>query len=161
MAKKAGKKNKLVQANLTRRALAYLVDTTILNLILLSPIINQIKKIVGDNTSFISSYQFFINNPQKVSAVLVLSLILIILSLLYYSILEFKLRQTIGKMLFDIKVMSKKANFKYSQTLIRNISKPISLLFIFDIIYLIVKKQNQRFFEKISHTVVLRKETKT
>ena len=99
-------------------------------------------------------------NPQKISAVVILGFMLIILTIAYYSILEFKLRQTIGKMLLGIKVMSKKANFKYSQTLIRNISKPISILFIFDVIYLLVKKQNQRFFEKISDTVVIRQETK-
>ena len=160
MAKKVSKQKKILQTNLTRRVLAYIIDTAILNLILLAPIIKQMQKIVGDNTSFTSSYQFFINNPQKISAVVILGFMLIILTIAYYSILEFKLRQTIGKMLLGIKVMSKKANFKYSQTLIRNISKPISILFIFDVIYLLVKKQNQRFFEKISDTVVLRQETK-
>ena len=160
MAKKVSKQKKILQTNLTRRVLAYIIDTAILNLILLAPIIKQMQKIVGDNTSFTSSYQFFINNPQKISAVVILGFMLIILTIAYYSILEFKLRQTIGKMLLGIKVMSKKANFKYSQTLIRNISKPISILFIFDVIYLLVKKQNQRFFEKISDTVVIRKETK-
>lgn len=160
MAKKLTKKDFLKPASFTRRALAYIVDSFILNLILLSPIINQIKKIVGENTDFTSSYYFFIENPQKVSAILLLGLVLVILTILYYSILEFKLRQTIGKMLFDIKVMSKKASFKYSQTLIRNLSKPISILFIFDVLYLILKKQNQRFFEKISNTIVMREEIK-
>ncbi len=160
MAKKLTKKDFLAPASLTRRTLAYLVDSLILNFILLSPILKEIKNIVGENISFGASYEFFVNNPQKVSVVLVLGLVLVILTILYYSILEFKLRQTIGKMLFDIKVISKKANFKYSQTLIRNLSKPISILFIFDVLYLILKKQNQRFFEKISNTTVMREEIK-
>lgn len=160
MAKKLTKKDFMVQASLTRRTFAYVVDVLILNFILLSPITKQINSIVPPQADFTVSYQFFLDNPQKISIVAFLIIIMIILTILYFSVLEFKLRQTLGKMIFGIRVMSKKANFKYSQALVRNLSKPISLLFLFDLIYLLTKKQNQRFFEKISNTAVVRPQLK-
>lgn len=142
-------------ASLFKRAIAYFIDILIIDLIIVLPFNKPIKNITGQDNGFFAFYNFILNNPEKIAQLALISLIISILSLAYWSILEFKLRQSIGKMIVNIKVMSKKRRFSFWQCIVRNISKPITILFLFDILYLILKKEKQRYFEKLSNTIVV------
>ena len=152
-------KNVLIEkkpASLTKRIIAYLIDFLIISLIVALPFNKILNSIKQDNFNFYYNFNYLINNPSQVTQLILISIFIIILSISYWTILEFKLRQTIGKIITNIKVASKKKNFTISQCIVRNLSKPITIIFLFDIIYLLLnKKQNQRYLEKISDTVVI------
>lgn len=92
--------------------------------------------------------------------VLILSLVVASLTLLYWSFLEFNFQQSVGKILMRIKVKGtgKKAPTIF-QIIIRNVTKLSTVLIIFDTLYMILKKSNQRYFERISKTTVVREDS--
>ncbi len=149
-------------APLLKRGFAYIIDVLIIDLVIVLPFNKIIKNIQGNDAGFFYNYKFLLNNPEKTSQLLLISLVIGALSLAYWTILEFKLRQSIGKIIMNIKVMSKKKNFSVMQCFVRNISKVITLLLLIDIIYLLIKRKNsQRYFEKISDTIVTEEVLKT
>ena len=86
------------------------------------------------------------------------SLIIIVLQLFYFTILEYKLQQTIGKTLLNLYVKSTINNeLTFIQVLLRNITKPFGIILLIDVIYMIYKKGNQRLFEVLSNTQVVEK----
>ena len=70
--------------------------------------------------------------------------------------MEYKLKQTIGKMIFNIKVSSE-GNLEFWQALVRNISKPINIniLLLVDILYMLINKTHLRLFDKLAKTEVV------
>ena len=76
--------------------------------------------------------------------------------ILYFSVFEYKLHQTIGKMLFRIEVVSAK-KLTFTQCLLRNLSK-ISLVVLFiDTLYML-RSGSLRFLDKIAQTQVAEQE---
>jgi uncharacterized RDD family membrane protein YckC len=144
-------------AQIYKRMVAYLIDIIIISFIVVWPFNDILKKLNGiDDWNYYTKFQFLMNNPEKTIQLALISLLIVILTLVYWTILEFKLRQSIGKMIMNIKVVSKRKNFTISQCLVRNISKPLDLVFLFDVIYLLFNKESrQRYFEKISDTLVI------
>ncbi len=145
-------KKEEIPASIWRRSFAYIVDLLIINLILVAPF----QKILNiPNQSYQETYNFLINNPNTMYSILFASMILFILILLYWSLLEYYISQTIGKMLFGISVISLKKNLTFKQTLIRNLSKFSLPLLIVDSLNILIKSKNQRYLEKISNTLVI------
>ena len=142
-------------ASLTKRVLAFFIDVLIIDLIIVMPFNKYIESITNGQNGFNYFYSFVLKNPDIIFQLAIISFIIFVLSVAYWSILEFKTRQSIGKMLMNIKVMSKKKGFLFTQCIVRNISKPITILFLFDVLYMVFKKEKQRYFEKISDTVVV------
>ncbi|MBI2671186.1 RDD family protein [Candidatus Woesearchaeota archaeon] len=144
-------------ASIFKRGFAYIIDVLIIDLIIVLPFNKTIKNLQGTDTfNFYYNFQYLLDNPEKTAQLAFIGIIVAVLSIAYWTILEFRLRQSIGKILMNIKVMSKKKGFSITQCLVRNISKAITLLFLFDVIYLLINKdKNQRYFEKISDTIVI------
>jgi len=149
-------KLKYDQAPLWKRVFAYVVDAIIISIIVELPFAAVTGKIfVTQENNFFSSYNFLINNPQKVQLVILTTLIIAALTLFYWSIFEYKLKQTLGKMLFKLYVKSEKGELTYHQTLLRNITKISFILLVLDCIGLINSPRSQRFSEKWSKTYVM------
>lgn len=144
-------------AQIYKRMVAYLIDIIIISLIVIWPFKNTLESLNGlDDFNYYTKFQFLMDNPEKTMQLALISILIVILTLIYWTILEFKLRQSIGKMIMNIKVASKRKNFTIRQCLVRNISKPLDLVFLFDVIYLLFNKESkQRYFEKISDTIVI------
>ena len=144
-------------AQIYKRVIAYLIDIIIISFIVIWPFKNTLENLNGINDlNYYTKFQFLMDNPEKTMQLALISIVIVLLTLIYWTILEFKLRQSIGKMIMNIKVASKRKNFTISQCLVRNISKPFELVFVFDIIYLLFNKESrQRYFEKISDTLVI------
>ena len=83
-----------------RRVLAYIIDLLIVEIIILSPLKNKI-----DINSLLVSIQS--NN------LILIGFLSAVLSIMYWVILEYKLRQTIGGMIMKIKVKSEKKNLEF------------------------------------------------
>ena len=58
-------------------------------------------------------------------------------------------------MLTRIYVSSTKKQLGLNKCLLRNISKIVTIVLFFDVLYALINKTHQRYFEKISYTEVL------
>ncbi len=144
------KKTKKI-ASKTRRFFAYLIDILILDLIIVYPFKNLLKSFNLDlNWNNINQ----LSQISNYGLLLTIGLSIGILSLLYWVFMEWKLKQTIGKMIFNIKVISE-GNLEFWQALVRNISKPINILLLVDILYMLINKTHLRLFDKLAKTEVV------
>ena len=139
------------QARLYKRVLAYLIDIIVINIVIVSPFKPVISKLIS-TSDFYQIYSFLLNNPTQTLSLIKISITIAILSLFYWSILEFKLKQTIGKMLFQIYVTTQNKRLTFSQCLFRNLTKTFFIILLIDSITIMSKKQ--RVSEMISKTYV-------
>ena len=79
------------------------------------------------------------------------------ISFLYFIITESIFGYTLGKRIFDLKVVTVNGNKpSFKKIFIRNISKIVFVFLILDVIgsYFTAKNLHQRYFDKIAHTTV-------
>ena len=141
-------------AQLWKRVFAYVVDILIVTFIDISPFRYLTDKFGLDNKTF--SFNIDIA-PEKAKLMILTFLIIAILSILYWAILEFKLRQSLGKMLMKIYVKPLTKKLSFWQCILRNITKISTLTIALDSAYMLLTKQHQRYFERLSNTEVVEK----
>ena len=146
-----------IPAPLWKRLLAYIVDALIIGFFVDVSFIGLSKKALGDlsEKTFLSAAI-----PEITSLIIIMTLVSVILSLLYWSVLEYKLGQSLGKMLFGLYVASETKKLTFVQTLVRNITKTASWLLVIDSLSLLRYPYYKRFTEKWSQTYVVDKTTK-
>ncbi len=144
----------LAPALLWKRILAFVIDILIIELIIAAPFRSHLKNIVP-GTSYSEVMNFIMSNPQVSYKLSMIMGIIATLGILYFTILEFKTQQTIGKMIMKIFTVSQKKQPRFWQYLLSNLTFlpffPFAILWIVDPIYIIFTKNNQRFMERISH----------
>ena len=148
MLKKA-KKEEYKKASLARRAIAYIIDSIIITLVVIYPFQSYLKKINKE-----INIQDLFTTKLSPDLYIIFSTVAL-LSLVYFIAFEYYLKQTIGKMIMKIKVVSTKKKFSIFQALIRNISKVVDILLVVDVIYLLLSKEKERLFGKLSKTRVV------
>ncbi len=138
-------------AILWKRVLAYFIDMLIIGVIT-SPFSIGIS-----NNNFSDMYTFFSSNLNLLRDLIAVEIVIAFVALLYFVLLEFKLGQTMGKMLLNIFVMpiDKAKGFTLNQIVLRNISKVFTLLLVIDTSYIFLRHTHQRYSEKISGTQVV------
>jgi len=141
---------------LWRRVFAYLIDSFIVSMIIFFPLRNFYPE--SPNPETISEMISFFSSDFT-GGVILISLIAAILTILYWAVLEFKISQSIGKMVMGIKVISTKDKLTFSQCIIRNLTKISTLLLLLDTAYMF-KSGNQRFLDTIANTQVVMKNKK-
>ena len=146
--------SKEVPASLWIRIFAYLIDSILVTLIIVLPLTSNLE-----DSSF-TSYESFSSNFALTKTVFIIGFFVALLSILYWAILEYKERQSVGKWLLRIHVKSTTGTLTFSQCVIRNVTKLGSLFLFLDCLYMIFKKTHQRYFETLSKTEVVRGETK-
>ena len=144
-----------------RRSFAFLIDVFILYL-LTYPLQQSIARKIELPNNF-SELVSFLMNPELLAEsknyLLFLSIAIAVIALAYWTILEFTLKQSIGKMVFKLKVESK----RMSQCILRNLSKAfffvdiLFFVFLIDVVYSIFHKEHLRIFESWSKTKVVKK----
>ncbi len=141
--------NNYIQVQIWKRFLAYLIDFILVNLIVSLPFKNQLGRL--------NNFNFLLSGTDK--NLMLVSIFIIFSLIFYFTILEFKLGQTLGKMIFGIYVISiDRKNLTLSQAFVRNITKPFPIVLLVDVIYMFFKQGNQRLFEVFSGTTVIEKE---
>ena len=87
------------------------------------------------------NYDYILQDPRLTSLVLFIFAVRVLLALIYFSILEYKYGETVGKMLLNIKVESLVKKPSYPQYLIRSMFlltvPPFILLWILDPIFIL------------------------
>ena len=143
--------NKLLGKNdvapLWKRVVAYIIDILIINSIVVLPFRDSLNEIYKEGALFNVNF-------NDIKSVLLMSVIIAILSLIYWVILEYKIQQTIGKHIMNIHVISMTKKMDFSQVIIRNVTKISLPLLILDVLYMLNNK-SQRYTERLSNTKVI------
>jgi len=130
-------------ASLWKRLFAYLIDILLLNFVIILPFKSILKPL--QNEKVIEIGKFIDLN------ILLALLSITLLSYIYFVYLDYKLQKTIGMIVFGL-ISKTKGEFTLQKILLRNITKPFSILLIFDALYMIYKGGYQRYTEVISDT---------
>ncbi len=138
------KLNKIVApVKLWKRVMAFLIDYMLINII----IVFQFNKFFNNLKDF---------SLENNTGIIKVSLIIIILTLLYWTVFDYFLKQSAGKAFFNIYIRSKdKEELKLWQCFVRNMTKTSLILLFFDSLKVLFNKDYQRYFEKISRTEVV------
>jgi len=155
-------KSFVAPASLLKRFLSYLIDLFIINFIIISPFGKILKKIIPETTSFAETYQYIQSNPEITTALTLLSLIIGILIVAYFTLFEYFMQQTPGKILMKQHITKEKGReLRFINYFVSNLTFlpffPFILLWIIDPIYMIISPKNQRFMEKIARILVIEK----
>lgn len=139
-----------------KRIIAYLIDGVIISVVIVFP--TEAFSLSGHwskGMSLNDLYEGMMATSNGASVVFV-AILVAMLTLLYWAVLErYNKGQTVGKMAMKLKVESLTKKLSFRQTIIRNIAKLSSLLLFLDTLYLIVKKQDQRFSDTLAKTRVV------
>lgn len=153
------KKTFLSQASVFKRLIAFLVDILIINLIVLFPFRRIFDNLVPNKDSFSETFSYLSSNPAANKSITILMFAIAFLTILYFMVLERKLGQTVGKMLFNMYVKGQGKDLKNWQLFVRSIFLipifPFVLLWIIDPIVMLFTKENQRLSEILSRTKVV------
>lgn len=131
-----------------KRTLAFLVDLLIIDL-LLTPFESAVQNIIPPGVSFVAF--------QGSSRLIWLMIAMSAVAVLYFALFEYKLRQSIGKMIFKLYVISDTKELKIWQAVGRSLFIipifPFILLWLIDPVYLIFRKR--RLSEILTKTWVI------
>lgn len=145
-------------AKLWKRALAYIIDAIIVNIIIIWPFQKTLDRLM-DTSNTLSVYSYLKANSEVVKnlfpEITILFIIIAALTIAYWATLEYITGQSIGKMIMKVYVKSDGNKLKLGGCIVRNISKISGLLLIIDCIGLI--SNNQRFLERLTKTRVVEK----
>jgi uncharacterized RDD family membrane protein YckC len=139
-----------------KRLFAFVADLLIINLVLFFPFKRIIQKSIPEFASYSEAYSFLSANQSYTTTLTIVSLVMSLFAVLYFALLEQKLGQTPGKMLFNIFVISDVKKLSFWQCVVRSLFLipvfPFFLLWIIDPLFLFFTKTNQRLSEILSKT---------
>ena len=142
-----------------KRIAAFIFDLFIIEFVLAFPFQSIIKRIIPKDISYSAAYRLFSTNTQYTKLLTMVMIMLSLLALFYFTILEYKLGQTIGKILLNIKVVSENKELKFWQCIARSLFLlpvfPFFLLWVIDPLYLFFNKKGQRLSEFLTKTKVV------
>ena len=129
---------------LWKRVFAYIIDAVIVNLIIVYPF-----------KGFFGNFDEDIFVKEFGSDIFMVILIISVLTILYWAVLEYFLKQSIGKSLLNIYIRSTEKELNFWQCIVRNLSKVSALILFIDCLRIIFKSEYQRYLEKLSKTEVV------
>jgi len=145
------------QASILKRAAAFAIDILIINIMILFPFDSIFQNIMPSG-SFSETFEFLSSNADSASIKAIIMSASIV-TILYFVIFEKKLKQTPGKMLFNLYVGGQGKDLKYWQLFVRSMFLmpwfPFVLLWFIDPIVMLFTKENQRLSEILSRTKVV------
>ena len=146
-------------ALLWKRIAAFFIDIIIINLIVLFPFRSLFQGILPKDYSFSEAYRLLSTSTNYTSFITSVTFVMSVLVILYFSMMERKMSQTIGKMLMKVYVVSNNNDLKTWQLLSRNLVFipvfPFVLLWVLDPLFMFFTKTNQRLSEILSKTKVV------
>lgn len=140
-------KKRGVKATFFRRVMAYFLDALIVFFVIGFPLVGSLD----------SDFELVKNAGFDITTLIRTSMVGI-LTVLYWGVFEYKLRQSPGKMLLKLYVNPTNKNLTFSHAIIRNLSKISGLFLLIDCLYMVFKKTNQRYLETVAETEVLKYE---
>ena len=147
------KKRKTIEmpASVWRRAAAFVIDLLILDIVIMFPFRKLLTAVPAG--SIAETAEFFQQNPELMDSLYTAVIVIGVLSLLYFTIMEYKFHQTLGKMLMNLYVTEE---MTFWQALARNLFLlpflPFILLWVVEPLYILFTKEHQRLLEILTKT---------
>ena len=137
-------------APLWKRIVAYLLDALILSFILL-----PLGSFDTSATSFAAFYTHLFSGSSFTFPFFLTFLLMLCISLAYWTILEYRYHQTLGKHVLHLLVRSEGKTLTFSHCFLRNVAKLSSILLFFDVLYMFFSRGPQRYSETLARTEVI------
>ena len=141
-------------AKIWKRIFAYAVDIFVVNSIIIRPLNQLLDASIPKD---MQSLMMFVKD-SNLKAIFLITLVSGMITILYWAILEYKIQQTLGGFLLDIKVKSEIRKTKFSQFLFRNVTKISPIILLLDSISVLYSNKRQRFTERLSKTKTIENE---
>ncbi len=142
-----------------KRMAAFVIDILIIEVVLAFPFQSVLRRIMPEELSYSKAYEFLSSNPESVALLSTIMIALSIIAILYFSISEYRLGQSIGKILMNINVVSEKKRLSFWQCIGRSLflvpAFPLILLWAIDPIFLFFNKKGQSLSEVLTKTRVV------
>jgi uncharacterized RDD family membrane protein YckC len=146
-----------VNASFLNRGLALILDLFIVNLIVLFPFHGLFTRVVPHD-SIASTFRFITQGNLPQSLVITFTVVNMVMTFLYFFLLERKIGQTPGKILMNLRVVHVESRAQ-PNTMLRTVLFVLVLHFTFvaiiDIGYALFNEHNQRLGEFLSKTKVV------
>lgn len=150
-------------ASVWKRLLSFVADLLIINLVIFFPFKRIIQKSIPEFSSYSEAYTFLASNQIYTTTLTIVSIVMSLFAILYFALLEYKLQQTPGKILFNISIISETKKLSFWQSIVRSLFIipvfPFFLLWIIDPLFMFFTKTNQRLSEVISKTKTIEQYT--
>lgn len=130
-----------------KRFASFLVDSLILSIFITRPLSNLIQASIPKNITDLLSFDL--------KNIFIVASLISLINFLYWVLLEYKIQQTLGGLIFGIYMKSEKNKLTLSKVILRNITKISTILLIIDVINVFISKKRQRFTERITNTITL------
>jgi len=128
-----------------KRVFAFLIDLVFVDLIITRPL----SSFIGEEFNEFSDLLTF-----SFELILV-SLLIGVFAVLYWAILEYKIGQTLGALIFKLRARSLNKGMSFSQAILRNATKISVVLLFIDSINILFSEKKQRYFEVLSKTITV------
>ena len=128
-----------------KRVFALLVDLAVVDLIITRPLSRLISGRI-DEFSDLLNFSF---------ELVLISLVIGLFAVFYWAILEYKIGQTLGALIFKLRARSLNKSMSFSQAFLRNATKMSVVLLLIDSVNILFSEKKQRYFEVLSKTVTV------
>ena len=128
-----------------KRVFALLVDLAVVDLIITRPLSRLISGRI-DEISDLLNFSF---------ELVLISLVIGLFAVFYWAILEYKIGQTLGALIFKLRARSLNKSMSFSQAFLRNATKMSVVLLLIDSVNILFSEKKQRYFEVLSKTVTV------
>ena len=139
-------------APLWKRVVAYFIDTAIISVVVIFPLQN---KITLSDDSWKAVRIVAERNPEMMMQVAVAMSVIGIITIMYWAVLEYKIQQSVGKIIMNLKVTGTGSKITLWQSIVRNLSKISGAILFLDVLYMLIKHQDQRYLEHVTKTKVV------
>ncbi len=143
-----------LHASLLSRTLAFILDISIISLTILAPVTTLAEQLIP-KTDYHAVYAYITNNSGLSNVLSIIMVFVFILIILYFTLLEYLLGQTIGKKFLGLHVVTSEGkNILFWQALVRNCVllplMPFIFFWVVDPLYLLFTKR--RLTEQLTKT---------
>lgn len=149
----------IAPANIIKRILAFAFDLILISFIIY-PLESILRSFVPETASYTEALALM-SDPANLSLITTVTVAISIIALIYFTVLEYKFSQTIGKTITRLYVVSDYKKLNFWQCLVRNIFLlpfiPFILLWVIDPLYVFFTKENKRFSDVLAKTKVIEK----
>lgn len=140
---------------LWKRFFAFVIDLLILDLVIGGAFQPLLVKMIPEGS--MAGYTYLTQHPRTTLAISLVLFLYGCLALLYFALMEYKLRTTIGKMVFGIQVVTERIGFL--PFALRSLGFlfvfPFALLWILDLVFIMIRRDSRRFSELLSGTATV------
>ena len=146
-------------AQLWRRVLAFVFDLFVIDVVFVSSFKGFFEGVVP--SGFSASMNFFESNAGLVQSLTVVVALIALLVLLYFSVLQFRVGQTLGQYFVGVYVKSEGKVLSFWQCVLSNITFipffPFFILWVVDPLHMFFSGKSQRLMQRFAKVVVVQR----